>query len=734
MLILRSGVLILTLILAGLSCFIVTALADTIAEQPQLDDQWLSTYAVQAGIQIVGDVETAKSYSIQMGLMKAVNLAAEDILGAESSFLVNPEFENFITKSYSDFISDYQVKSSSAADNNYTVQLDVEVRVGALSVELFTRQVPFPKPRVMVIITEMHESEMTPYPNTESSIIQGLVSNGFDVVDQAQSELIRNDDLVRTALYGSPEALLRDERIRDQRTEIILIGESLSEYGDFAGGLYSCRAKANIKVIQVDTAKILVAYDCEASGKDTSELLASNSALANAGKEIYDVVIPRLLLKFNPQSPHSVTLNIFNIDFEDLIVFEHDLSRNIPGLNSVVRRNYATNTAEIEVMYEGSGQNLSESFILKPFTKYTYEIVEFSESRIDLKITGIDEGFVPPEPGLTTEPLLIEEPANTGIGSSGVPGVPLVTTPSPENVLTKQSDGRIGLSIVPFEDPYDTGLGTAGANTLGEKLNKLSFFHFIAGDDIAVINEVVSQRINWFNMDPRDFAVDQEQAVFDWIILGSINNVTFEVTYKEGQTSKDKYGKTYYVVKPSWVKKGALEVSIKVVDLRTYEVVFEESQASWDNQTAATKAALKSDEAMSNNMLNTVIMDSYIGILKMCYDYFEVAGCILAKDPNQKGRAIINLTGAEGVFIEMPMLVYTAGEPIILPNGSEIASWKELCKATVKEVNDRDGYSIIELDDKWFQWIECEEGKNKVVPRFLVEKSDDDDIWDFLGG
>lgn len=734
MLILRSGVFILTLILTALSCFIVTVFADTIAEQPQLDDEWLSTYTVQAGIQIVGDEETAKNYSIQMGLMKAVNLAAEDILGADSSFLTNPEYDNFITKSYIDFVSDYQVKSSSAVDNNYIVQLDVEVRVGALSVELFTRQVAFPKPRVMVIISEMHESEMTPYPNTESSIIQGLVSNGFDVVDQAQSALIRNDDLVRNALYGSPEGLLHDERIRDQRTEIILIGESLSEYGDFAGGLYSCRAKANIKVIQVDTAKILVAYDCEASGKDTTELLASNSALSNAGKEIFDVVIPKLLLKFNPQSPHSVTLNIYNIDFEDLIVFEHDLSRNIPGLNSVIRRNYATNTAEIEVIYDGSAQNLSESFILKPFTKYTFAIVEFSENRIDLKITGIDEGFIPPEPGLTSEALLVERPTNTGIGSTVVPDALLGTTPAPENVPTEQNDDRIGLSIVPFEDPYGTGLGDAGANALGEKLNKLGFFRFTAAGDIAAINEVVSQRINWFNMDPRDFANNEEQAAFDWIILGSINAVTFEITYNEGQKSKDKYGKTYYVVKPSWAKKGAMEISIKVVDLRTYEVVFEESQASWDNQKAATKAALKSDEAMSNNMLNTVIMDAYIGILKMCYDYFEVEGYILAKDPNQKGRAIIDLTSAEGVFIEMSMLVYTAGEPIILANGSEIASWKELCKATVKEVNDRDGYSIIELDDKWFQWIECEEGKNKVEPRFLVDKSDDVDIWDFLGG
>ncbi len=699
--------------------FIVGGNSSRAQESPvfQVDGEWAITISANGSAPLVSDEGLSREAAIQDALIQAVYQAAIQIVGSQNSYLDSPQFNTFIADSYTAFVSDYMIRSGGSLGSEYHVSLDVNVKIGELSLELFRREVPFPKPRVMVIISEKHNLQTTEYANAESTIIRGLVEAGFDVVDQTQSVAIREDELVRQALQGSPEGLLHDQRIIDQRAEILVVGEALSELADTEGGLFACRAAITVRVIQVDSAKVLSAFDSTVSGRDTTELLATKDALSNSGNQALQYLIPDLLMKFNPYAPHAMLINVYGIEYADLVTFEHDMSRNVLGVTAVYRRNYATSNAELEVMCTGSAQNLADNFILNPFTQFTFDIVEFSENRIDLRITGIDPEFVPPSPGRIEDLPFVGQSGNNGF-PAGIGEQPVETS----------SDPRIRLTIVPFDDPAHIGLGTIAANTLRDKLNKLRWFNFIAAEEIDDLNQILRDRANWYNMDISSFGTNIGQADFDWMIVGSINSVVY--TVEEEQVDFDNILDILSLLArsqseettPSWVKKGTMEISIKMVDLRTFEVMFEDSLVSWDSQSSQAEMAIGKDEHMEDNMLNAAIMDAYIRILIKCYDMFDVEGYVFAKDPNWENRGYVNLTSQDGLLVEMPMLVYMPGEPVIMPNGEEIVTWRELCKVTVKEIYDSEEYSVIEMENKWFEWVECEPGQNKVVPTMLVDK------------
>ena len=76
--------------------------------------------------------------------------------------------------------------------------------------------------------------------------------------------------------------------------EVRIVGEAFSAYGMRKGNLYSCRARVELKVIEVKTGRVLVTERQTSVAVDLAEQTAAKSALQNAASELANRLIPRI--------------------------------------------------------------------------------------------------------------------------------------------------------------------------------------------------------------------------------------------------------------------------------------------------------------------------------------------------------------------------------------------------------------------------------------------------------
>ncbi|MEZ4942155.1 MAG: CsgG/HfaB family protein [Saprospiraceae bacterium] len=140
-------------------------------------------------------------------------------------------------------------------------------------------------PTVMVIIPEVHITRRVPDPAGETEIIKTLINAGFKVLDPSVYNAIRESEELRLAVKNKDAASA--SRIGTRfGADIIIFGEAFSESTGAQNGMQSCRARVEARAVSTRDARILGADGKHAGGLDNSELVASKTALRNAGTQM----------------------------------------------------------------------------------------------------------------------------------------------------------------------------------------------------------------------------------------------------------------------------------------------------------------------------------------------------------------------------------------------------------------------------------------------------------------
>ncbi len=237
-------------------------------------------------------------------------------------------------------------------------------------------------------------------------------------------------------------------------------------------------------------------------------------------------------------------------------------------------------------------------------------------------------------------------------------------------------DGRLRVAVESYGLPYNSWIGNRAINEVGQYLSQF-----------AIINLVPNPR-NPENM--------------DWLVRVSVDNVDFNYTYTPPIWDDEE---DRIIVQESWTKYGRLDVTIQIVDQNTGYAILTRSFHSSTTDYTNWRYGLSSDTTMINSCWNYIMGRVSIELLDLIYRSFEIPTFVVSHHPELDDRAITNLGWGAGMYVELPMRLY-------IPN--EDGSWTELCKVTVKEVyND---YSVIELEDKWYQYFEFGQWNNILWP------------------
>ena len=121
-------------------------------------------------------------------------------------------------------------------------------------------------PAVSVSIPEIHVGTTVPDPAVQTEIVMLLHKLGFEVYPAG-----------------------------DPRVDVQIKGEAFSEFAGRYTGLYSCRARVEIDMKQLDSGKLMWADRENAIGLDVAERFAGKKALQKAGYELSERVVMQLI-------------------------------------------------------------------------------------------------------------------------------------------------------------------------------------------------------------------------------------------------------------------------------------------------------------------------------------------------------------------------------------------------------------------------------------------------------
>ncbi len=146
------------------------------------------------------------------------------------------------------------------------------------------------KPIVSVYVKEQHINRDTLDPAVETEIIYLLQKSGFEVMEERNKQLA---DWAQSYLDDNSLAPPRSTKV-----EIAIVGEAFSEFAARRGELVSCKARIELKAIDIKSGKVLSIERRTETAVDIAEQIAAKNALQKAAEEASLTFIPVMMKKW----------------------------------------------------------------------------------------------------------------------------------------------------------------------------------------------------------------------------------------------------------------------------------------------------------------------------------------------------------------------------------------------------------------------------------------------------
>ena len=300
----------------------------------------------------------------------ALRMAVENTLGVlvDSQTIVDKSVvveDNIYAKSKG-FVRDYKVISKKQDYSGWHVTIDaiVDTNPDSKLMSELTRlgliDNMLRNPKIAIIIDEKHVNYRIPNATSETAIVNKFIESGFDnMVDINKDRLMHNNPFAMTA-----EEL--ENLARSMQADILIVGQAFSEgVGDVGKflpgstvrtGVKSCRARTEAKMYISRTGQIIAAHGFNGAGADLTEAVAAKVALQNAGEQIGEYLVEKLL-GFAARNRKQLEVIVLATDFAKMNEVKSALT-SVYGVRDAQVTGYSNGRAVIRVQYAGAPQTL----------------------------------------------------------------------------------------------------------------------------------------------------------------------------------------------------------------------------------------------------------------------------------------------------------------------------------------------------------------------------------------
>ena len=300
---------------------------------------------------------------------------------AEIKVTVAGDLQQFATELALTEFTSFEVEVLNQTAEFLEIRINQRARGGPVTVP--DAQVIVRKPRVMILISERHWQ--APNPTTETEMIRKFTENGFKVVDPNQIRRAHVSEPGGGLLHGDPAAAAAIGR--QYGAELVIVGEAFSNDTRISYGLYTSRATAEVRMLDVDTATIFVAQSQTGSGSDLTENMASQKAFQNTGELLADYLMEHIANQWNKQRPkaYEVSLVVAELTFSQLAQLEQML-QNWRGIDAINLRSFEAGVAVIGLETRHTAQRLASELVSKPLNQFSLDVTNFTTMQIDVEV------------------------------------------------------------------------------------------------------------------------------------------------------------------------------------------------------------------------------------------------------------------------------------------------------------------------------------------------------------
>ena len=314
---------------------------------------------------------TGMGSSRQAAINDALRLAVEQVVGtfiASSSLVENYELvRDRIFKRSSGFARIHRILEEEKRDGLYVVKAQVAVSRGAIEDELRALLVRKGDPRIMVLIPEVVLRRPVPDPAAETEIRRALVEAGYRVVDMDQVERLKFREKILHALERASTQEIAQIAQRFN-ADILITGEAFAQEATASlpalvkANLHSYQARLEIKALDVATGQIFFSNAYTAGGAQIADAVAAKTAIQNAAriavKELSEA-LARWVANTGKTAARSYVVRVSG--FRGFRAYRGllDKLRSLSGVSEVISRQFSVAGSEIEVVFDGSPEDLA---------------------------------------------------------------------------------------------------------------------------------------------------------------------------------------------------------------------------------------------------------------------------------------------------------------------------------------------------------------------------------------
>jgi hypothetical protein len=344
-------------------------------------------------VEAEGFSSSSKSDAIRQAQRMAVEEAVGVFIKSET------EVENFVLKKDKIFsrtegyVTRYDLLSDKKEGDDFVVLIRATVSLDKIKDDLMAMKIlleSIERPKLIVFVEEEYKSmDDLGMGIAGIELSARLAAKGFDIVDRAQLESVKNRDQARQALAGNETAAA--SLGLNFGAQYVVFGKAVAQDAGEAfegSGLRSIQASLQLKVIQSQTGSVLGSVVKNGVSAHMSPLTGATIAFQKTVKKAVDeYLVDTITNSFQDFLNNGAPMKLHVTGVKTFKEYKR-VSKSIEALIRVASSkkegwNKAGGLLVLDLRFKGTSEELAELLDGRQLEKNTLEVVDFASERVD---------------------------------------------------------------------------------------------------------------------------------------------------------------------------------------------------------------------------------------------------------------------------------------------------------------------------------------------------------------
>ncbi len=343
-----------------------------------------------------GASENSKADAIRMAQRAAVEQAVGVFIHSET------EVSNFklkrddILSRSQGYVTDYRILSENKEDTLFTVRIRATVSMDSIKDDLIAMKIlleGLDRPKLMTLIDEDYLHMARPQMRIAETELNALLAQkGFELVDQAHLERIKDKDQARQAMTGNVAAASQLGLMFG--AQYVIVGKAVvQDAGEaFPGsGIKSIQSSVQLKVIQSQSGLLLGSVVENGVAAHVSQLTGATRSIQQAVTKATDAYLVNAITdSFQDYLNNGSPLKLHVTGVTSFRLYKQ-VSAVVESIKPVVSSkkegwNKASGLLILDLRFKGTSEDLAEHLDGKRIGENSIEVVDFAPDRLDCQL------------------------------------------------------------------------------------------------------------------------------------------------------------------------------------------------------------------------------------------------------------------------------------------------------------------------------------------------------------